>query len=45
MESFETILIAFGCSRVIFAGQYLTSKSTLQTVLINSGMAGTSGQT
>jgi hypothetical protein len=29
-ESFETILIAFACSRVIFAAQYLTSSSFCQ---------------
>jgi hypothetical protein len=28
VESFETIMIAFACSRMIFAGQYLTSKLT-----------------
>jgi hypothetical protein len=29
VESFQTILIAFACSRLIFAGQYMTSESLI----------------
>lgn len=43
MESFQTILIAFACSRLIFAGQYMTSESIcpyiLRPIAESSGLA------
>jgi len=49
VESFETILIAFACSRLIFAGQYMTSESIcsyiLRLIAEFSGLAGMAGET
>jgi hypothetical protein len=49
VESFQTILIAFACSRLIFAGQYMTSESLITytscSIAESSGLAGMASKT